>query len=140
MSDSFKKELDEIRAETPISVKADPISLVYGFIFVALGIWLTDLGSEGFGLLMILVGVIGVLAGGATFVWKSPKVKMLQAMDNFLMALLFLAFMTQDGDGIFSNPIVCLGIAAYMAWAGFGSIKEYISLSKLEAERMPRQG
>jgi hypothetical protein len=136
MSDSLKKELEAIKADTPTSVKADPVSLLYGGIFVALGVWLMDLGSEGFGLVMILVGAIGVLAGGATFVWKSPKVKVLQAIDSFLMALLFLGFMTQDGgDGIFENPLVCLGVAAFMGWSGFDDLKEYWNLSKIDANR-----
>jgi hypothetical protein len=135
MDDSFKKELEAIKAEAPTRVKADPVSLFFGIIFVVLGFWMLDLGSKGFGWTMILVGGIGILAGGATFVWKSPRVKVFQAIDSFMMALLFLVFMTQDvGGGILENPLVCLGIAAFMVWSGLDDLKEYRSLSRVESD------
>jgi hypothetical protein len=139
MDDSFEKEVKAIKAETPISVKADPVSLLYGIVFVVLGGLLLNLGSVGFGLLLIVVGGIGVLAGGATFVWKSPTVKVLQAVDSFLIALLFLGFMKQGGDGVFKNPVIALAIAAFMAWVGFSDLKEYRNLRKLAAERDSKQ-
>jgi len=108
-------------------------------IFVGLGGWLMSLGSGGFGFMMIVVGAVGVLAGGATFVWKSPKVKLLQAVDDFLMAALFLLFLTQDGGDIFGNPLICIGIAAFMVWSGFDALKEYNSLSKLQTLQNAKQ-
>ena len=100
-NDSLKQELEEIKAETPIAVKADPISLLYGIIFVALGAWLVSLGGSALGFIMILVGVVGVIAGIATFVWKSPKVKLIQAIDGFAIALVLFGFAIQgEGEGI----------------------------------------
>jgi hypothetical protein len=139
MNETFKDELESIKAETPTSVKADPASLLYGIIFVALGALLLALENVGFGLLFILVGGIGVAAGVATFVWKSPRVKVLQAVDSFLVALLFLAFMAAGGHGILQNPLVCLAIAAFMTWSGFGDLREYRRLKKVDAERAAKQ-
>jgi hypothetical protein len=135
MNDSFKKELEDIKAATPTSVKSDPFSLLYGILFIVMGFVLISVDKKGFGILMILVGGIGVLAGGASFVWKSPKVKLFQAADSFVMALLFLLFLTMDRrEGIIKSPIVCLGIAAFLAWVGYGNLKEYSTLKKLEEE------
>jgi len=128
MKDSFKKELDAIKAEAPTSVKADLGSLLYGGIFIALGVWLLDLGVPVFGLLMIIVGGSGVLAGGATFVLKSPKVKVVQAVHSFLMALVLLGF-AMRGD------FFLLPLAGFMVWAGYDDLKEYRQLSGAEKER-----
>jgi len=132
MNDSFKQELDAIKMDTPTSVKADPGSLLYGFIFIAIGVWLLDLGGSAIGLSMILVGSIGVLAGAATFVSESPKVKLIQAIDGILMALLLLAFVTRDS---FNSPLVGLGLAGFMVWTGYDDLKEYRQLSNATKER-----
>lgn len=138
MNDAFKKELDTIKAETPTSVKADPGSLLYGIIFIGLGGLLLSFGSTGFGLLMIVVGGIGVVAGAATFFSKSPKVKVIQAIDSFLMALVLLGFALQgEGGDFLDNPLIGLGLAAFMVWAGFDDLKEYRQLSAARNERTP---
>jgi ABC-type microcin C transport system permease subunit YejB len=137
MNDSFKEELEKIKAEAPTKVKADPGSLLYGIIFVALGGFLFSLGATGIGAAMVLVGAVGVIAGLATFVWKSPKVKIIQAIDSFLMAILLAVLaMTGGGGGdFFDNPLIGFGLAAFMLWAGYDDLKEYRQLSAVEAER-----
>lgn len=136
MDDSFKKEIDNIKAETPLKVSADPISIVYGLIFIGIGYWLTDLGSP-FGPFMLIVGVVGAVAGILTFTWNSPKVKIIQAIDSFLVALLFLAFLADDHA--FENPIIALAVAAFMVWAGYGDLKEYFKLNKAFQQKQQQQ-
>ena len=131
MEDSFQKKLDNIKNEAPTTVKADPIALVYGAVFIGLGAWLIDLGNDGFGILMIIVGIVGILAGGLTFIWKSPKVKIIQAVDSFLIAIILLAFVAGgDGEGIFKNPLLVVALSAFMIWAGYDDLKEYWTLEK----------
>lgn len=139
MNDTFKNELDKIKAETPTKIKADPGSLLYGIIFIALGGFLFSLGAVGLGAVMILVGIIGVVAGAATFVWKSPKVKVIQAVDSFLMAILLVVLALSGGGGgdFFDNPLIGLGLAAFMLWAGYDDLKEYRQLAAVEAGKSP---
>jgi fatty acid desaturase len=134
MDEAFKKELDAIKAETPISVKADPFSLLYGIFFVFIGVWLLGLGGVVLGLLMIIVGLIGVFAGAATFFWKSPKVKLIQAVDSFAIALLFLGFLML-GERSFDSPLIPIALAGFMVWMGFSDLKEYRRLLEIEQGR-----
>ena len=46
MTDTFKTELDTIRAATPLSVRADPGGLLDGVLFIALGVWLWSYTEE----------------------------------------------------------------------------------------------
>lgn len=136
MTDNFKTELDAIRAETPLKVRADPGGLLYGAMFVALGVWLLDLGAEGFGAVLILVGAIGVIAGVATFVSDSPGVKIVQAGDSFLMALVLGGLALSGADSApFENPLIAFGMAAFMLWAGYDDLREYTQLREALAER-----
>jgi len=136
MEDSFRREFDEIKAQIPTTVKDDPQSLLYGGLFVFLGVWLVNLEARGLGIVMISVGVIGTLTGVATFVWKSPKVKVIQAINSFLALLLLVPLTTRDRHGaIIGNPLVFLGLAGLMVWSGIHDISEYSRLRKIENER-----
>jgi fatty acid desaturase len=136
MDDSFKKGLEAIKAETPVSVKADPISLLYGIVFVVLGVWLFGLDSVVFGLLAIVVGLIGILGGAATFFWRSPKVKIIQAVDSFAIALLLLVFMIWGSGGdFFDSPLPSLALGGFMVWVGFSDLKEYRRLREIQKGR-----
>ena len=140
MSESFQKELDAIKSSAPTSVRADPTSLLYGVVFVGLGLWLVDLGDSAMGSAMIVVGALGVVAGGATFVSKSPKVKLLQAADGVLMALLLLGMSAQGGGTeLMDNPLVGIGFAAFMLWAAYDDFKEYGQLSEALNEKLRLQ-
>jgi len=132
MNDSFKKGLDSIKAETPVSVKADPVFLLYGIIFVVLGFWMIDAGRTILGLFTIIVGLIGALGGCATFFWKSPKVKLIQAVDSFALAVLLAWFAIQDSDSLLLN----FAMAGFMVWVGFGELKEYRRLKQIEQKRI----
>jgi hypothetical protein len=135
MDDSFKKELDTIKAETPVSVRADPASLLYGIIFIVLGVLLLSFGGSALGLLMIVIGAVGVAAGAATFVSKSPKVKIVQAIDSFLMAILLLVLAMQGGGGFLGNPLIGIALAGFMVWTGYADMKEYRQLRRAEMDR-----
>lgn len=132
MSDSYEREPDPTRTAGPKPVKVDPVGLLLGGVLIALGIPLLHLGHPAFGVLTIVVGGSGVLAGGAPLVSRSPKVKLLQVLDYFFMALFafFLAMRaTVDGlsDGLF-GILAWLAIAAFFVWAGHGDLKEYRQL------------
>lgn len=133
MDDSFKKELDSIKAQTPISVKADPMFLVYGIVFIILGVWMIDAGAGVFGRALIVVGLIGVLGGAATFFWKSPKVKLIQAVDSFAIALLLSGLAIQGASR--DSPVMNLALSGFMVWVGFSDLKEYRRLRKIEEGR-----
>jgi len=135
MNDSLQKELDSVKSETPTAVGRDFPAIVYGGLFTFLGYWLTDVGATGFGVAMIALGLFGAATGLATFVSASPKVKVFQAIDNFALAVLFL-FFTASGPGggdFLDNPLVNLGLAAFLVWAGADDLKEYGTLSAVEA-------
>lgn len=136
MNDSYKEGLESIKSEIPTSAKTDTIDLLYGIIFIALGIFMLYVGGTVLGFLLIVVGLVAVVTVVVSFFWKSPKVKVIQAIYCFLMALLFLVLAMLDLDRNFLNSrFVLLAITGYMAWVGFVHLKEYRKLSDIDRER-----
>ncbi len=125
-------ELNAIKSQIPVSVKFDLVALVYGCVFIGLGVFLINLRQQGMGVAMIVVGALGVLAGLATLFWKSPKVKIIQAVDSLLIAVLLFIF---SASGDLDSPIIYVGLGVWMLWQTYDNFREYLMLTNLQKQR-----
>lgn len=128
MGDSFKDRLDAIRSEIPISAKTgDFMALAWGAVYLILGFFL----ETEIGIFTVIVGVVGMATGSATFVWKSPKVKLIQAVNSFLISILLFLFAIRNID---HNPWLVFTGAIIMVWVSLDKVKEYRNLCQLQQE------
>ena len=136
VDESLASTIGSIKAEIPKSAGPDIFALVFGIVFVVMGVWLVDLGGTIFGPLFVIVGGVSVLTGCATIVWKSAKVKLVQAVNSFAMTCFLVGMQIRGGQkqGLFSSPLLFLGLVAGLGWLIFSYLQDYSRLSKLEQE------
>jgi len=108
-----------------------------GAFFLVMGIMLAFPDGDWIGILAIVVGAIGVVAGVAQKYWSSPQVELLLVIDTFAMGLLCLGFAIVNlEEGVSSRTIrwalLLLGGAVVLFWSSFDELKKYRDLRKME--------
>ena len=134
MKDSQKQTLDSA-AVIPCEETGFQRAILGGVFFLLMGIATTYCGGGWIGILTIVVGVTGVLAGAASKFWKSPRLKLLLAIDTLAMGFLCLGFTIDNFNEDMSGRtlrvgVLLLGGAVVLCWIGFDDLKKYRNLRK----------
>lgn len=95
--------------------------LLLGIVFLGLGLLKGNL-------LALVVGVSAAAAGGAGYVSKSPKIKLLEGIAWMLMAVMFGLFAAQmdyNVTSLFFNPLAHTVFAVVALALGVNEFREY---------------
>jgi hypothetical protein len=139
--DTFRKDQENYLAGKMKRKANDWFTLLYGFLFSFLGFWIYDLGEQGWGVGFIVLGIIGILTGIATFASSSPVVKIFEALDTFALAILIgaaaLSGMAEDLFDLDLPVWVYLLFSAFLLWSAYDSVKQYMQIRN-RMERLRR--
>ncbi len=131
--ESLKRDQIEFAAGKTKLIKGDFYTLLYGVIFIVLGVVLLQAEEMFFGYIMSILGVVGLIAGAASFVFKSPYVKLLEAADTFMLAVVLVAFgLTGTKMDLFEldiPPYLLYLAAAFFIWSAYDDIKEFLRIN-----------
>jgi hypothetical protein len=131
--DSLKRDQNDFAKGKTKLIKGNLYTLLYGVIFIVLGVFLLQAEEMLFGYLMSILGVVGLIAGAASFVFKSPHVKLLEAADTFMLAVVLVAFgLTGTKMDLFEvdiPPYLLYLAAAFFVWSAYDDIREFLRIN-----------
>lgn len=108
---------------------------LWGILMIVYGVILLNPDSDKpfLGIILLVVGAISIIIAIISRVSKSPKVKIIQAIEEFILAGLLLLFLFL-GDSAFDQPWINIVFAGLMIFFGVKNLIKYSEFKKNEVK------